>query len=543
MISKNKISIFNIFLIVINQHKIYSNCCENFCCCSKNNKKNKKTLLNEKEIEEIIKRENERLKKEYLNKIKNSIPYKIEEKLKQNNIKLGIEDEEKNENLKNFAEVLKIYCNNNKIDINNLKIENIEKTKSTSYCLKFTIDKNGEKRDFFIKKNNEYNNFYIDIFKKLDFCDLNYIEGNQCILTEPLDLTETKNYNDFTIYDKTTKKADITILDKIDNITNFKEFLFFCALLDLTDCNPLFRLDNCYIKDNKIKLLDFYHYNTKKYNDDYERIYDFTEGKNTVPEKKESFYNVLYKNSDLNFQTLYDCYLNPKDDKIDEKIFSLLYLLKEECGGHFFGEGTYKGLEENINKLTFDCKNPISHSIDYSSEKDIIFKKFNIIKSTNDKIVDLQIAFKKIYLDKFGNDINKFNEFIDYICEQLWDIDNICWNKGKIKTVYYQNNINNFKKIVKDNIENALKILQDQKKKYYYFDYIIREKYKEIINKPFTKEEIDNINQKLQILKDFLYNNKDKIQTKVILKKIKLIKDSKIFTELNFNIFDDLLKK
>ena len=43
----------------------------------------------------------------------------------------------------------------------------------------------------------------------------------------------------------------------------------------------------------------------------------------------------------------------------------------------------------------------MSHSIDYSSEKDIIFKKFNIIKSTNDKIVDLQIAFKKIYLDKY----------------------------------------------------------------------------------------------------------------------------------------------
>lgn len=200
-------------------------------------------------------------------------------------------------------------------------------------------------------------------------------------------------------------------------------------------------------------------------------------------------------------------------------------------------------MEININKINYEYSNPIKWSICSSKEEDIILKKFNITNRTKNEIVDLKIAFKKIYLDKFGNNISKFNEFIDYICEQLWDIDDICWNKGEIKIEDYENNINNFKKFIKDNIENALKILQDQKKRYYYFDYIIREKYKEIINKPFTKEEINNINQKLQILKDFLDNNKDKIQTKAILKKIKLIKDSKIFPELNFNIFDDLLKK
>ena len=526
---------------VLYSYKIYSKCCENICCCCKD--KNKIKLTKE---EERKKKENERLHKEYLhNKEIKNISDKIEEKLKQNNSKLYILDEKK-ETLKNFAEILKIYCNNNTIDINNLKIDNIEDTESISYCLKFTIDINGKKKEFFIKKNNNFNNFYIDIFKKLDLCDLNYIEGNKCILTESIDLTENKNYNDFNVYDKKTKKADTTILDKADNITNFKEFIFFCALLDLTDCNPLFRLDNCYIKDNKIKLLDFYHYNIKEYNENYERIYDFTENKNTVEEKKESFYNVLYIHSILKFQDLYDYYLNHNDDKIDEKIFSLLFLLKNECGGHFFADsGVYKGLEENINKINDKYNNPIKHCIGDEDETNIIFNKFNITNRTNKKIVDLKIAFKKIYLDKFGNDINKFNDFINYICDQLWSLDDICWKylKDDFKEKCYKNDVNNFKKIVKDNIENALKILQDQKKKYYYYKYLNEKKFKEIINKPFTENEINNINQKLQILKDFLDNNKDKIQIKFILKKIQLVKDSKIFPELNFNIFDDLLKK
>ena len=549
MNSKNKLSIFNIFLIVVNQHKIYSNCCENICCCCKNKKKGK-ILLNEKEIEERIKKENERKQKEQIDKYNNEIKVisnKIEEKLKQNNIKIGDFDKDKAKNLKYFSEVLYIYCDNNKIDINNLKIDKIEDTKSKSYCKKFTVDVNGEKKEFFIKKNNNFNNFYIDIFKKLDFCDLNYIEGNQCILTELIDISETKNYNDFTVYDEKTKKLDTTILDKADNITNLKEFIFFCALLDLTDCNPLFRLDNCYIKDNKIKLLDFYHYNTAGYDSYYERIYDFTKNENTIEEKKESFYDILNVNSDLEFQILYDYYLNPNDDNIDEKIFSLLFFLKED-NHNFFKinkyEKVYEGLEVKVDKLDFGHNNPIRHSIGYSdAETNIIFNKFNITNRTKIKILDLKNAFKKIYLDKYGNDINKFNDFIDYICEQLWDIDDICWNNCKIKNECYKNDINNFKKIVKDNIENALKILQDQKKRYCYYKYFQEKKYKEIINKPFTKEEIDNINQKLQILKDFLDNNKDKIQTRATLKKIQLVKDSKIFKELNFNIFDDLLKK
>jgi len=519
---------------ILYSYKIYSKCCGNICCCCKNKNK-RKILLNEKEIEKKIKIEEE-IKK---NKEIKNISDKIEYKLKQNNSELYISDEIK-ETLKNFAEILKIYCDNNTIDINNLKIDKIDDCKSTSYCKKFTIDKNGEKKELFIKKNNNFNNFYIDIFKKLDLCDLNYIEGNECILTESIDLTETKNYNDFNVYDEKTKKEDITILNKVNNITNFKEFLFFCALLDLTDCNPLFRLDNCYIKDNKIKLLDFNHYNSKGNDENYERIYDFTENKNTVEEKKESFYNVLYVNSYLKFQILYDYYLNPKDDNIDEKIFSLLFLLKQEGSSHFF---YYGDVEKNINKLPGKYNNPIKHSIGYSPEEGIMLKKFNITKPTNNKIVDLKIAFRKIYKDKYGDNISKFNEFIDDICEQLWGIENICWNGGNIKTEDYENKVDNFKKFIKDNIENALKILKDQKKRYYYFYYIKREKYKEIINKHFTKEEINNINQKLQILKDFLNNNKNKSQTKAILKKIQLVKDSKIFQELNFNIFDDLLKK
>lgn len=525
---------------ILNSYKIYSNCCENICCCCKD--ENKIKLTKEDEEEEKRKRNREEIDKK--NKEIKNISDKIEYKLKQNNSELYISDEIK-ETLKNFAGLLKIYCNNNKIDINNLKIDNIEDTESKSYCLKFTIDINGEKKEFFIKKNNNFNNFYIDIFKKLDLCDLNYIEGNKCILTESIDLAETKNYNDFNVYDEKTKKTDKTILDKADNIKNFKEFLFFCALLDLTDCNPLFRLDNCYIKDNKIKLLDFYHYNTTGYDSYYERIYDFTENKNTVEEKKESFYNVLYENSDLKFQDLYYYYLNPNDDNIDEKIYSLLFFLKKDNDNFYKysdDDDVYEGLEVKINKLSPKNNNPIRWSIGCSTEEtNIIFNKFKITNRTDNKIVDLQIAFKKIYSDNFNNDINRFNDFIDYICDQLWNIDDICWNKGEIKTKNYENKVDKFKKFLKDNIENALKILQDQKKRYYYFDYIKREKYKEIINKPFTNEEINNINQKLQILKDFLTNNKNKTQTKAILKKIQLIKDSKIFTELNFNIFDNLL--
>ena len=138
---------------ILSSYKIYSSCCENICCCFKNENK-RKILLNEKEIEERIKKENERLQKEYLEKYNNEIKVisdKIEYKLKQNDSKLYISDEIK-ETLKNFAEVLKIYCDKNTIDINNLKIENIIDTKSTSYCKKFTIDKNGEKKEFFIKK-------------------------------------------------------------------------------------------------------------------------------------------------------------------------------------------------------------------------------------------------------------------------------------------------------------------------------------------------------------------------------------------------------
>ena len=71
------------------------------------------------------------------------------------------------------------YCQKKKINFE--KNYTICEDIKDSYCgcKKITIEDNGEKHVFFIKKNDPINTYYIDILKQIGLCNLDYISNDK----------------------------------------------------------------------------------------------------------------------------------------------------------------------------------------------------------------------------------------------------------------------------------------------------------------------------------------------------------------------------
>ena len=409
------------------------------------------------------------------------------------------------------------YCQKKKINFekNDTICEDIKD--SSCFCKKITIEDNGEKHVFFIKENDPINTYYIDILKQIGLCNLDYISNDKYLLTSEIDLSETKKFNNFNI-DK-DNNFDEKVLDKINDIKNFKEFCFFCALLELTDCNPLYRLDNCYIVNNHLMLLDINrndnsHHRKKK---DLNQFYRFV----NFYKKKEYFYSTLRQNTFFQFLDVFDkIYLDYEDD-LDLNIAALMFVINQYCEKSFFvkKESLVDSKESDIIKF-LNVKG-------YGKDLKMLVKTPNIISKNKTfwkgvlgshcRVINLKKTLREFFEEKFKK--YSFETFVEYVCMKIWKMQYKDSEEEKKK--FYSSDYKIFLGKVKNNLEKCKDIIKALKK---YFDseiFLKDEKFKKVmLSEDFTNEEKANIVNKLNIILDYLQRNILDSLKKDIYKKI-----------------------
>ena len=424
----------------------------------------------------------------------------VEEMQSQKNYDENIQIEKDKEFFDGCQDLINKYCQKKKINFekNDTIYEDIKD--SSCGCKKITIEDNGKKHVFFIKENDPINTYYIDILKQIGLCNLDYISNDKYLLTSEIDLSETKKFNNFNI-DK-DNNFDEKVLNKINDIKNFKEFCFFCALLELTDCNPLYKLDNCYIVNNHLMLLDINRNKNSHHRKrtDSNQSYSFF---NSYKEKKY-FYSTLLQNTYFLFSDIFDkIYLDYEDD-LDLNIAALMFIINQYCEKSFFVEKeslvdskesdiikflNIKGYGKDL-KMLIKTPSIISKNKNYWSE----------VLGTKCKLINVKKELRKLFLENFKD--NLFETFVKYICKKIWEM------QYKKKKKFYGSDYEIFFGKVKNNLEKCKDIIKALKK---YFDseiFLKNEKFKKVIlSEDFTQEEKDNIVNKLNIILNYLQRN------------------------------------
>lgn len=121
-------------------------------------------------------------------------------------------------------------------------INNINRYKSSAHnCKKITL--NNEKNEefiLFIKGDNDPT-FVFESLKMIGMSKIDYVYYNGYLVTSKVDGNVYENGHDF----------------DFANLENLNVYRFFCSLLGCSDCDPFLRIDNVYIKDNEVFLLDY----------------------------------------------------------------------------------------------------------------------------------------------------------------------------------------------------------------------------------------------------------------------------------------------
>ena len=136
-------------------------------------------------------------------------------------------DENLYDNLDNNEfSAINIFCKLNKIKQYSISsIDNCEE--STHECKKITLNNNKNEEFILFIKVDEDPTFVFESLKAIGMSKIDYVYYN----------------GDF----------------DFANLKNLNVYRFFCSLLGCSDCEPFLRIDNVYIKDNEVFLLDFFY--------------------------------------------------------------------------------------------------------------------------------------------------------------------------------------------------------------------------------------------------------------------------------------------
>ena len=121
-------------------------------------------------------------------------------------------------------------------------INNIDNCKKSKHkCKKITLN-NSKNEEFilFIKGDGDPT-FVFESLKAIGMSKIDYVYYNGYLVTSKVDGNVYEKNNDF----------------DFKNIKNLNVYRFFCALLGCGDCEPFYRIDNVYIKNNEVFLLDY----------------------------------------------------------------------------------------------------------------------------------------------------------------------------------------------------------------------------------------------------------------------------------------------
>ena len=214
------ILIFFFYVCCFNKYHFSENLCEDcFCCCKDENV----TIVEDERINETINKNVE----------------KIEEA---NKIELN-----GNENLSvnlNNDEILAIkkYISFKLNKDEQYSISSIDNCEGSVHKCKIITLNNSKNEEFILFiKGDEDPTFVFESLKAIGMSEIDYVYYNGYLVTSKVDGDVYKKNNDF----------------DFKNIKNLNVYRFFCALLGCGDCEPFYRIDNVYIKNNEVFLLDF----------------------------------------------------------------------------------------------------------------------------------------------------------------------------------------------------------------------------------------------------------------------------------------------
>lgn len=315
------------------------------------------------------------------------------------------------------------YAKNNKLDPKNFQIF---KTNG-QHAVQIT---NGDKT-IYVKQDNWYHNFYIDLLKHLNLTDLKYKYTLNYLLTEEIkNMTpiSPKTYDDW----KTFK-------NNIGEITNLVPFFIVICFLEITDVN-LFNHNNLYLtKENGktlMKTLDV-----------------------DINEKlSQNFTKVIYENTRKYFDSE-DQLDILKSDKFDDD--TKKFLIKLSSFGISKEDNTIYDkfpFDDDTEEIKLD-KNYIQKIKKALGKSQKIIQDYvdTYSKELNINIPNYIYKLEKIYHEKEYN----YNTFFDDFIKRTWD---------KIKDKKDDNNnklfndVNEYKKWLKDFITKAEPIYNSVKK-------------------------------------------------------------------------------
>ena len=150
-------------------------------------------------------------------------------------------DENLYDNLDNNEfSAINIFCKLNKIKQYSISsIDNYEE--STHECKKITLNNNKNEEFILFIKVDEDPTFVFKSLEAIGMSKIDYVYYNGYLVTSQVDgdvYEEDSNFN-FT------------------DLKNLNVYRFFCSLLGCSDCEPFYRIDNVYIKNNEVFLLDY----------------------------------------------------------------------------------------------------------------------------------------------------------------------------------------------------------------------------------------------------------------------------------------------
>ena len=224
------ILIFPFYVCCLDKYYSSESLCKDcFCCCKDENE----NIVEEENSEITENKQKEETKKEI----------KEEDEINFETISLSYENLDENlDNDKILAIKTYIFLKLNKSEQYSISsIDNCEG--STHKCKKITL--NNEKNEefiLFIKGDNDPT-FVFESLKAIKMSEIDYVYYNGYLVTSKVDGDVYKNGYDFDFAD----------------LKNLNVYRFFCSLLGCSDCEPFLRIDNVYIKDNEVFLLDFFY--------------------------------------------------------------------------------------------------------------------------------------------------------------------------------------------------------------------------------------------------------------------------------------------
>ena len=150
-----------------------------------------------------------------------------------------------NENLYENLDINENSAINKFRKLNKIKqysINSIDNCKGSAHeCKKITLNNNkNEEFILFIKKDADPT-FVFESLKAIEMSEIHYVYYNGYLVTSKVDGNVYENGHDFVFAD----------------LKNLNVYRFFCSLLGCSDCEPFYRIDNVYIKNDEVFLLDY----------------------------------------------------------------------------------------------------------------------------------------------------------------------------------------------------------------------------------------------------------------------------------------------